>query len=197
MLNVDRYIIRNASLVGRILPFFARGKKMQSFLIGITQPLVSLHESFLSWAIDRKAECVATSQKIVLRWYLTKIFQRVMVNKNAQFAIDYVVDAGYLHIYESESELEDYLPDDNLFVFEDAADEQDVIGQEIEGVDSDCIIYTQDKDEINFDSDEATLCVYAPKQMSGLSDSDYKRLVRQCVERLAVYDMEYSVIING
>lgn len=196
-MDVDRYKINNTSLIGRILPFFARGRRLQSFLIGITTPLTGLHGSFLSWALMRKAECVATSQPIMLLWYLKKVFENLIENNQSQFSLEYNSDASYLYICEDDDELSGHLPDDNLYSFEDSTDETDILGRGISGVDSNCLIFTKDRFEMDFESVGAMLCVYAPKQMSGISDDNYKRMIRQCLDRLLVYNMEYEILIQN
>ena len=167
---------------------------MQLFIIAILKPIESLHAKFLSWELDRKAESVATSQPIVLRWYLKKIFGKIHANVQDEFSIGYTLNTGYFFIFEDEAELTPHLPDDNMYSFENQEDEDDVMSRGT--IDEDNIMYVRDRGEIDYEADEAVLNIYAPKQVAGVTDEEYKRLINQCLDRYIINKMDYQIIIT-
>ena len=89
MIDVRFLHINNERLVGMLLPFWARGKKMFLFLLSCLRPLVSLHSNFSSWALERYIESHITGQKYPLEWYLTYKLSSHFQDKNARFRITY------------------------------------------------------------------------------------------------------------
>ena len=164
------------------------------FIISIVKPIESLHEKFLTWALNRKAESVATSQPIVLRWYLKKVFGRIQEDESSEFSIGFSVTSGYFFIYEDEAELTPRLPDDNMFSFENQDDEDDVLSRGI--IDENNVIFVKDRGEIDYETDESVLILYAPKQIAGVSDAEYKRLINQCLDRYIINKMDYQIVIT-
>jgi len=70
MLNVDFTNIDNAKLVGRLLPFWARGKKISLLMQALLSPLTMAHDSFKAWALELYIQCHITAQQSSLEWYL-------------------------------------------------------------------------------------------------------------------------------
>lgn len=70
MVNVDFLNISNATLIGRLLPFWARGRKTSLFLQAILSPIASAHATFKAWALERFIECHITAQRASIEWYL-------------------------------------------------------------------------------------------------------------------------------
>ena len=68
-MDVKQYVIDNTAAVSRLLPFFLRGKKAVTFMLGIAHPLISIHEQFKAWALERKIEAAIMGQVIPLEWY--------------------------------------------------------------------------------------------------------------------------------
>lgn len=86
-MNTERYKIDNPTVIGRLLPFFVRGKGVTLFLEAIASPLAYVHNRFMSWAEEKLYETRVTSQKQVLLWYLTYKFRQYFINKDEKFAI--------------------------------------------------------------------------------------------------------------
>lgn len=87
MINVDFANIDNATIIGRLLPFWARGRKTSLFLQAILSPLTSAHNQFKAWALQRFIECQVTAQKSSLEWYLKYRLKFHFQNENDSFYI--------------------------------------------------------------------------------------------------------------
>ena len=83
----NRYDIDNAKVIGRVLPFYIRGRKISVFLYAIAYPLVTLHETFKEWALQKKIEASITSQTLTMEWYLTYLFKDRFEDEAASFRI--------------------------------------------------------------------------------------------------------------
>lgn len=87
MINIDFANINNAKLIGRLLPFWARGKKVSLFLQAILSPIASAHNSFKIWALEKFIECHITAQKASLEWYLRYKLKYHFHNENDNFLL--------------------------------------------------------------------------------------------------------------
>lgn len=87
MINIDFTNINNAKLIGRLLPFWARGKKLSLLLQAILSPIASTHLSFQNWGLQRYIECQITAQKLSLEWYLKYRLKQRFLNENDSFYI--------------------------------------------------------------------------------------------------------------
>ena len=93
-MTTDIYKISNIKTICRILPFYARGKKMVLFLEAVASPLVSLHKTFLSWAYNKILKTKITAQTDVLIWYLNYLFRDRFLNSDDSFRIEQDTDAN-------------------------------------------------------------------------------------------------------
>lgn len=87
MANVDFLNIDNATLIGRLLPFWARGRKTSLLLQAILFPIVSAHNNFKLWALERFIESHITAQRASLEWYLKHKLKQHFLNENDVFYI--------------------------------------------------------------------------------------------------------------
>lgn len=87
MINIDFTSIDNSKLIGRLLPFFARGRKLSLLLQSVLSPLVYVHESFKAWALEKFIEYHITAQQSSLEWYLKYKLGSHFANENASFQI--------------------------------------------------------------------------------------------------------------
>ena len=87
MINIDFTNIDNAKLIGRLLPWWARGKTISLLLQALLSPIASAHLSFKSWALERYIECHITAQKASLEWYLKYRLKSHFHNENDNFYI--------------------------------------------------------------------------------------------------------------
>lgn len=87
MINVDFTNIDNTKLVGRLLPFWARGRRMNLFLQAVLSPLITVHDKFKKWALERYIECHITSQAMSLQWYLKYRLHTHFLNEDSIFYI--------------------------------------------------------------------------------------------------------------
>lgn len=87
MINVDFANIDNATIIGRLLPFWARGRKTALLLQALLSPLTSVHSQFKTWALQRFIECQITAQRISLEWYLKYRLKSHFLNENDSFFI--------------------------------------------------------------------------------------------------------------
>ena len=101
-MNTNIYDIDNTKIICRILPFFARGKRMILFLKAIANPLRRLHKIFLKWAYLMILKAKMTSQTDILIWYLNYTFRYLFQDKNDSFEIIQDKELEYLIIYNKE-----------------------------------------------------------------------------------------------
>ena len=87
MVNIDFVNISNAILIGRLLPFWARGRKISLLLQALLSPIMSAHNNFKAWALERYIECHITSQRASLEWFLKYKLKRHFMNDSDVFFI--------------------------------------------------------------------------------------------------------------
>ena len=87
-MNTDIYKISNSKTICRVLPFFARGRRMILFLEAVASPLISLHKKFLKWAYKMLFKLKITAQTDVMVWYLNYLFNERFVNNADSFTIE-------------------------------------------------------------------------------------------------------------
>lgn len=87
MINIDFTNIDNAKLIGRLLPFWARGKKTSLFLQAILSSIIAVHSSFKVWALKIFIECHITAQRASLEWYLKHLLKSHFYDENDEFLI--------------------------------------------------------------------------------------------------------------
>lgn len=69
------------------MPYWARGRKISLLLQAILSPIVSVHNKFKSWALERYIECHITAQKLSIEWYLKYKLKSHFLNENDNFLI--------------------------------------------------------------------------------------------------------------
>lgn len=87
MINVDFLNIDNAKLVGRLLPFWARGKNISLLLQAILSPIISVHNNFKLWALEQYIYTHITSQAMSIEWYLKYKLKSHFVNSKNAFIV--------------------------------------------------------------------------------------------------------------
>lgn len=87
MINVDFVNIDNSKLIGRLLPFWARGKYISLLLQSILSPIVSVHNNFKLWALDKYIYTHITSQAMSIEWYLRYRLKSHFVNESQSFLV--------------------------------------------------------------------------------------------------------------
>lgn len=87
MINIDFTNIDNVRLIGRLLPFWSRGRWVSLFLQAILTPIATVHRQFQTWALERYIECHITSQKASLEWYLKHKLNTRFLNTDDNFLI--------------------------------------------------------------------------------------------------------------
>jgi len=95
-MNTDIYKISNSKIICRVLPFFARGRRMILFLEAVSTPLIRLHKKFLVWAYDMILRLKMTFQTAIIIWYLNHKFSDYFVNKSDSFEISQDAELDYL-----------------------------------------------------------------------------------------------------
>lgn len=87
MININFIDIDNAKMVGRLLPFWLRGRKMSLLIQSLIYPLISVHQTFKKWALEKYIECQITAQKPSLEWYLKYKLNFHFINEEDEFDI--------------------------------------------------------------------------------------------------------------
>lgn len=183
--NVQRYTVDSRTLVGQIVPFFLRGKRMLQFLSAISSPLDSVNKVFQTWAQNTLIDAATTSQIIVLKWALKNKLVNYLKNTNDEFEFDTYDRSNYATLYENQSEQLDYPEVKKIYMPEDNQDKLD------DGI---AEVILRNKDEIVSESNE--VLIIAPQHNSKISDNQYTKKIRQCIEPYIVYDVEYKIVIS-
>lgn len=85
--QIEKYSINNETVVARLLPWFMRGKRLYVFLLGISQPIVSVYLAWKEWVYRMILDAVLTTQPIVLNWYLNEKYGKHILEQGKRFYI--------------------------------------------------------------------------------------------------------------
>ena len=175
----NRYDIDNAKVIGRILPFFIRGRKLSMFLYAIAYPLVTLHESFKEWALQKKMEASVTSQTLTMEWYLTYLFKDKFEDETASFKITDSIDNPENIAYFTTERVEDYWNTAPVYDSEESSETM-VISNTGEFQDQDGVI------------------IIAPKivEISSYSTDDYIKDICKTVDTYITNFKKYQIVIK-
>lgn len=92
MINVNFLNIDNGKLLGRLLPFWLRGKRITLFLLAILSPLISLHNKFKGWALEHYIVAHITAQRKSIEWYLNYKLKSHFLEPDKRFQVFCGVD---------------------------------------------------------------------------------------------------------
>lgn len=184
--NVQRYTVSSKALVGRLVPFFLRGKKVLQFLAAISAPLDSVNITFRKWCRNTLVDAATTSQIIVLKWSMKEKLGQYFANENDNFQFYTYGRAEYTTVYENQSEQSLHSEATNIYMPEDTSDDSIT--------DESAKVVIRDKSEISSESNDLT--IIAPAHNSKISDDTYIQKIKQCFEPYLAYDMEYTITIN-
>lgn len=185
-ISVQRYTADSKTLIGQIVPFFLRGKQMMQFLAAICSPLDSVNKAFQTWARSTLIDAATTSQVIVLKWSIKNRFSEYLLDENAEFEFNTYNRSDYATLYENQSEQQDYPEVKKIYMSESSTDTS--LGDDVEQ------IIIRNKDELVSETNE--VLIVAPKHNSKISDEQYIKKIRQCIEPYLVYDVEYKITIS-
>ena len=87
MININFTNIDNSKLIGRLLPFWANGKRISLLLQALLSPIEQAHSKFQHWALDTYIECHITAQRASLEWYLKYKLKPHFYDKNDTFLV--------------------------------------------------------------------------------------------------------------
>lgn len=185
-INTQRYTANSKTLVGQITPFFLRGKRFLRFLAAICAPLDSVNEAFLTWAHNTLIGASTTSQVIVLKWSIKNRLKNYLLNTNDEFMFSTYERSNYTTLYENQAEQQDYPEVKQIYMQENAEDSSIS--------DESAKIVIRNKEEIASESNE--VMVIAPSHNQKITDEEYIRKIRQCIEPYLVYGLEYKIVIS-
>ena len=184
--SVQRYVADSKTLLGRIVPFFLRGKRVLKFLAAISSPLDDVNTAFQTWAHDTLIDAVTTSQTIVLKWSLKNKLIKYLANTDDEFTFDTYDRSNYATLYENQSEQLDHPEVKKIYMPESVDDT--TVSDDVEKV------VIRDKNEIVSESNE--VLIMAPAHNSKIGDEEYLKKIKQCIELCLVYDFEYKIVIS-
>lgn len=185
-INIDRYTVSSKTLVGELVPYFLRGKKLMQFLAAICSPLDSVNKVFQNWCRSTLIDAATTSQIIVLKWSMKERLKQYFANKNDEFQFYTYGRTDYTTVYEDQSEQELHSEATNIYMPEDTLDTSIT--------DDDKKVVIRDKSELISESNDLT--IIAPAHNSKISKDTYLKKIKQCFEPYLAYDMEYTIAIN-
>lgn len=184
--NVQKYTVNSKTLVGRLVPFFLRGKKVMQFLAAISAPLDSVNSVFRKWCRETLVDAATTSQIIVLKWSMKEKLGQYFADENSNFQFDTYGRTEYTTVYEDQPEQLLHSEAINIYMPEDVSDASIT--------DESAKVIIRDKSELSAESNDLT--IIAPAHNSKISDDAYIRKIKQCFEPYLAYDMEYTITIN-
>lgn len=82
-----KYKIENSEIIGKALPFYARGRKLSLLIDAICHPLSTLHKYWMEMAEEAIIEASITSQPLSLTWYLNHKFNKYFINTEDSFSV--------------------------------------------------------------------------------------------------------------
>lgn len=172
MINIDFTNIDNSKMIARVLPFWARGRKLSLLLQALLNPIVSAHRSFQDWGLQRYIECRVTGQKKSIEWYLKYKLQFHFLNEGDTFFVSQDV-----------KEIMEYLETDR-------EDNSELQGQLEEW------IADQERNGNDLTQFNQTI-VFAPAIMDTVSydHSDYERDIRNIMSKYMINFNKISIII--
>lgn len=187
MINTDKYNISNNKIICEVLPFYARGRKIIMLLESAIFPIISIHQKFKEWALEKLIEASITSQPTVLIWYLNHIFKKRFTNINDSFQIITDVNESGATIWYLDEQIlhtgsTPWMPES----------EKDTDSEHYPN------LITKDLDEEN-NSHSVDILIYAPpiEETSKYTNEIYKGDIRYCIDKyLTVFNITYEVIIN-
>lgn len=185
-INIDRYTVSSKTLVGELMPYFLRGKKLMQFLAGICSPLDSVNKLFQQWCRNTLIEAATTSQIIVLKWSMKERLKQYFANENDGFQFDTYGRTDYTTVYEDQSEQNLHSEAANIYMPEDASD--------VSISDENAKVVIRDRNELSSENNDFTIIALAHN--SKISNDAYIKKIKQCFEPYLAYDMEYAIIIN-
>lgn len=184
-INIDRYTVNSKTLVGELVPYFLRGKKLMQFLAAICSPLDSVNKVFQQWCRNTLIDAATTSQIIVLKWSMKERLKQYFANENDDFQFYTYGRTDYTTVYEDQSEQKLHPEATNIYMPEDVSDIS---------VADDAKVVIRDKSELSSESNDLT--IIAPAHNSKISKEAYIKKIKQCFEPYLAYDMEYTIAIN-
>lgn len=116
---ISQYNICNNQILGRLLPYFLRGRKFYSLLLSLIHPLKATHDGFLEWGQATmtlaRTQFTHRTMEIMLKRLLKSYFKNeddefkfdLFAHKNYDFCIDSLdsdAEPVYLDPYSSSSE---------------------------------------------------------------------------------------------
>lgn len=183
MININFLNINNSKLIGRLLPFWLRGKKISLLLLSLLSPLVSLHNNFKAWALEHFIIAHITAQESSIEWYITYKLNRHFVNKEDKFQVICGVGTPENIIFRNEEfhQIENYTAP----IFYN--DEEEYQNNEM------VIYYKNEKIEATIVAN-----VYAPKIIETINydKSDYERDIKAIISRFMTNFRKYNIIIE-
>lgn len=178
----DKYKIDLPATIGKVLPFYMRGKKLSLLLEAILNPLGMLHDAWVKWADERIIDASITSQPLAIEWYLKHKLYDHFINKGDEFVVKNGIDSPTSILFtEQESFKSDeysqhiYCMDENMEVL------TMTVMTRAESVD----------DNINF-------AIIAPeiKETSMYDEEDYKHEITRIVNKYNTSFKTYQIIIQ-
>lgn len=186
MINVSRYEANSKTLVGELMPFFLRGKKIMQAMSAICSPLDSVNKMYRDWCKYTLVEAVTTAQVITLKWSMKERLKQYFANENDGFQFTTDGRSDYTTVYESQTEQNLHSEAVNIYMPEDISGD-DTIADENK-------VIIRDKEELS--SENTDLIIVAPAHNDSIDDDTYIKKIKQCFEPYLAYDMEYKITIN-
>ena len=182
-MTTDIYKISNQKIICRVLPFYARGRKMILLLEAIASPLISLHNTFLTWAYGMLLKTKVTAQTDVLIWYLNYLFKEHFYNQNDSFSIE-----------------QDQDPEDLIsFNYREIANFK-MLGTKIFDVseESDALLYSKATRDFESRMDVNSIVIHAPKLKSDANYTaiNYMQEIHKVIDEYKTSFRNYAISIN-
>ena len=180
-MNTDIYNISNSKIICRLLPFFARGRKMILFLEAVSTPLIKLHNSFLQWAYEQIVKVKITFQTSVMIWYLNYKFSNLFVNIHDSFEVIQDQETAHFILFnKNESEI------------------IEILGTRVTNTDEDTyeLISKPIKDAGSPDPNLITIVAPAINTTEDYTEKQYKFDINEIISKYKTSFVKYQIVIN-
>lgn len=178
----DKYKIDLPATIGKILPFYMRGRKLSLLLEAILNPIGMLHDAWVRWSEEQIIDASMTSQPLAIAWYLKHKLYDHLINKGDEFLVKNGIDS----------------PTSILFT-ERESFKSDEYSQHVYCMNEDMDVLTMTvMTSVEVIDDNINFAIIAPeiKETSMYDEEDYKHEITRIVNGYNTSFKTYQIIIQ-
>jgi len=184
-MKTTRYNISNEKTIYELLPWYLRGKKIQAFLLGVSEPLAEMHLPFLSWARERIIEASIDSRKLPIQWLLKHKLGEYLQDDSKEYEVYTTDHKHYSLVLWNKGETGEAARLQGSYLF---ASMQEIA--DLKAEDNAAYICNLSEGDCHY----TRFVIVSPLFDSSKIDQDsYERLIRSWVDRYTLFQFQYIV----